>query len=238
MSRVKGTVAGAQRLGLPFTLSALLHGSLAVGVILASRTPNVVMPPIYRVELVAAPPGPPAIGTVTESPPAPEATTPPPRRAESQPKQTVPVKRPPPARRTASKATPTPDAKSARHDTPAPKAAGGAQGGKGADVANVSLPGIEFPYPAYLQNIVRQVRLRFNPRNAQSYRAEVAFVIRRDGSVTGITIRSTSGNYAFDVAARGAIESAGTSGAFGALPDDFRDDALSVIFSFDPQLIR
>jgi hypothetical protein len=34
------------------------------------------------------------------------------------------------------------------------------------------------------------------------------------------------------------VEAAARSGSFGPLPDGFKDDVLTVIFSFDPQLIR
>jgi hypothetical protein len=47
-----------------------------------------------------------------------------------------------------------------------------------------------------------------------------------------------SGNYGFDLEAQGAIESAASAKAFGALPAEFRDDVLPVTFSFDPSVIR
>ena len=55
---------------------------------------------------------------------------------------------------------------------------------------------------------------------------------------TGFAFRKRSGSYEFDLEAQGAVEAAGRSGSFGPLPDGFRDDVLTVIFSFDPQLIR
>jgi periplasmic protein TonB len=227
------------RLALPLTMSAAMHGSLLVLLILAGRASRQALPPIYRVELIAAPAGAPAIGTVTETPPPAKAPeTPPPKRAESVPKSTVPVKKPPLTRKAAlAKATPVPDARSARHDEPAPKAGGGPQGGQGADVANVKTEGVEFPFPAYLQNVVRQIQLRFNPRPG-AFTAEMVFLIRRDGTVTGTTFRRRSGNFSFDTEALGAVESAGSARAFGALPDGWADDVLTVIFTFSPQIIR
>jgi hypothetical protein len=47
-----------------------------------------------------------------------------------------------------------------------------------------------------------------------------------------------SGSYGFDVEARGAVEAAGAAGAFGPLPEGFMDDALTIIFEFDPTIIR
>ena len=121
--------------------------------------------------------------------------------------------------------------------TPAPRAGGGPIGGKGTDVATVQTEGIDFPFPGYLNNIVRQIALRFNPADANSgRRAEVRFVIRRDGSVIGIGFITRSGSYAFDLEAQGAVEAAARE--FGPLPDGFPDDALPVVFSFDPRIIR
>jgi outer membrane biosynthesis protein TonB len=230
------------RFGTPATMSLLLHVSVLSAVVLINRGGGRTLPPIYRVELVAAPAGPRAVGVVTETPAPAETPPTPPKRAEAPPpKNTVPVKAKAPTRaerRPPAKATPTPDARSARRDEPAPKAGGGPEGGKGADVANVSTPGIEFPYPAYLTNIVRQIALRFDPGRAHNLSADVVFLIRRDGSVVDIRLRKRSGSFAFDTEATGAVEAAARAGAFGPLPDGFGDDVLTVIFSFDPRIIR
>jgi TonB family protein len=69
-------------------------------------------------------------------------------------------------------------------------------------------------------------------------RAEVQFVIKRDGSIFAISIVKGSGSYGFDVEAKGAVEAAGAAGAFGPLPEGFTDDALTIIFEFDPTIIR
>jgi protein TonB len=193
---------------------------------------------MYRVQLIAAPPGPRAVGVVTEAPATAAAPETPPKRAESIPKVAAPPKKKPVAKKVTARATPVPDARSARRDEPAPKAGGGPEGGKGTDVANVDLAGVEFPYPAYLQNIVRQIALRFKPSNAGALHAEVVFLIQRDGSVTGIRLQQRSGSMTFDIQARGAVEQAGNARAFGPLPDGWADDVLTVIFTFDPTVIR
>ena len=120
----------------------------------------------------------------------------------------------------------------------APVAGGGSAGGRGADVANVHVDGIAFPYPGYLDNVVRQIALRFAPRGGSSLTAVVAFLIRRDGSVSGMRLTTRSGVYAFDTEAMGAVDAAAQARAFGPLPQGFSDDVLPVIFSFDPRLIR
>lgn len=223
----------------PLGMSLALHAGLVIIVLLSFRKgKEEPLPPIYRVNIVAAPPGPRAIGVVqppTAAPkPATPAVTPPAPPKTKEP--AVPI-----AKATPQKATPraTPVEKPAAETPPAnaPKAGGGPIGGKGTDVATVQTEGIDFPFPGYLNNIVRQIALRFNPADANSgRRAEVRFVIRRDGSVIGIGFVTRSGSYAFDLEAQGSIEAAASQ--FGPLPEGFHDDALPVVFSFDPRIIR
>lgn len=239
---MKGATSRAARggLGLPATLSIVLHASLVGAAIYLARGHQVAMPPVYQVDLVAAPAGPRAVGQVSEAPaePPPPEPTPPPKRAEAPDESAVPLKKAP-AKKAAPRATPVPNAAKVKtRDAPAAKAGGGPEGGKGTDVANVSVQGIPFPYPGYLENIVRQIALRFKPRGGEALVAEVLFMIRRDGSIAGFSFRKRSGAFAFDLEAQGAVEAAARSGSFGPLPDGFRDDVLTVIFSFDPQLIR
>jgi len=229
---------GSARLGLPVTLSALVHVALVALVLFAAKSPTT-RGEIYAVTLVAAPAGPRQVGIVSESQPKTEPDAPLPKRAEMQPKETAPPQRRPETRRpTTARATQVPDAKSARFDVPAPKAGGGETGGKGTDVANVSTAGKDFPFPAYLQNIINQIAARFEPRQRQLLTADVQFIIQRDGRVIGISVVKGSGSYGFDVEAKGAIEAAASARAFGPLPDGYIDDALTVIFTFDPKIIR
>jgi periplasmic protein TonB len=239
MRRVAGSVAGTAkpRIGIPIAMSGAIHASLVALVLIAARASQTPLPPVYRVQLVAAPPGERAIGVVTEAP-APVTPAPaPPKRAESIPKVAPPARKAP-TRKATPKATVVPDARATRPNETAPKAGGGPQGGQGADVANVNLEGIEFPYPAYLRNIVTQIASRFKPRNAGALSTEIVFLIRRDGSVAEIRLRKRSGSLAYDVEAQGAVESAASARAFGPLPGGWADDVLPVIFTFDSKLIR
>jgi protein TonB len=232
--------------------SVVLHvlaGSLFFLVRGASAIP---MPPTYRVNLVAAPPGPRQIGEVQPTPkaePPPPAQTPAPQKAPPAP---VARETPDPSRMKAlnnkkaiAKTPPkvaTPNAVApktvASKNPPAPAAGGGPTGGRGADVANVTVDGIAFPYPGYLENVVRQIAIRFDPPGGRSLTAVVAFLIRRDGTVSGLRLTKRSGVYSFDTEAMGAVDAAATAHAFGPLPQGFSDDVLPVIFSFDPRLIR
>jgi len=72
-------------------------------------------------------------------------------------------------------------------------------------VATVRTDGIEFPYPGYLNNIVRQIALIFTPPPGSSRNADIAFTIRRDGSVADVRVVRGSGDYEFDLEARGAV---------------------------------
>ena len=68
--------------------------------------------------------------------------------------------------------------------------------------------------------------------------AEVLFFVHRDGRVSNLQFVRPSGNYAFDLEAQGAVESAATAGAFGPLPDGYPADVLAVRFFFDPKKAR
>jgi periplasmic protein TonB len=228
------------RLGLPLGVSVVLHASVIATAFLVRPAQPKALPPVYKVNLVAAPPGERAIGPVTREP----APTPPPTpvkqppRAETNPKDMPAPVKPKPTRKPPPPATPTPPTKAAPKDVPLAKAGGGPTGGAGADVANIKTEGVEFTDQAYLNNIVRQIAVRFKPRNPGTLRAEVFFIVRRDGSAGEFRFLTKSGVYAFDLEAQGAVESAGSAKAFGTLPPSYVNDFLPVIFSFDPSLIR
>lgn len=209
-------------------LSLLLHAGLA-GALLAARpgAPKA-LPRMYKVDLVAAPaPVAPAPAPAA----APAAPTPPPKPAPS----AMPA---PP--RTATKKPPPKPAPAAAPPAAKPEAANPSQPARGNDVVNVHTEGVEFPYPAYLENVVRVIAQRFKPARNSTEKAEVIFVIRRDGSIVPNSLQfvTRSGNFAFDLEAQGAVEQAADTKAFGPLPADFADDVLPVVFSFDPRILH
>jgi protein TonB len=256
-----GRASGSRNIA-PFTLSAILH--LAVATLLFNtlkeRKP-VALPPMYKVSIVAAPAGERAIGEVTSGQPKATPSVTQPSAAQSSPReapvptakatQKSPVRATPSVAKTgakvstaavntATKKTGASDAKAApQPKTEAPKAGGGPVGGKGTDVATVRSDGIEFPFPGYLNNIVRQIALNFRPRNPDArLKAEVRFLIHRDGSVSNLEFIRHSGNYSFDLEAQGAVDAAASARGFGPLPDGFTDDVLPVVFSFDPAFLK
>lgn len=256
--------APAPRLTGGAIASILLHGGLIFALFFLRGTPPPPSPPVFRVQMLAAPAGPRQIGVVQAPPetPAPEAPAPAPKAA---PKPT-PVAPPPAAptpvaptpvvpreRVPAAKPKPTPAPKTAtptepkkpaeappsKANTSQPTAGGGPTGGRGADVATISTPGIEFPYRYYTDNIVRRLIMQFGTSDTR-FVAEVRFIIKRDGTVdpSSIQLVTRSGNYSFDQKALGAVEAVANAKLFGPLPDGYREDILPVNFRFSPNSFR
>ena len=203
--------------------SMVLHGVVGFLVFVPSDAPPV-LPPTYKVELVAAP----------RPPPRPQRRRP---EVEQRPaEQTVPT-RPQPPRRQEPDPVPvevqeeTEPAPPTNPDTLLPDV----EPSTGSDETTVTTSGVEFPFPEYLRNIVAQVHRRWQrPAGNVSLRAEVQFFIHTDGSVSNFRFVTRSGNFGFDLEAQGAIESAANTGAFGPLPEGFASGVLPVSFFFDP----
>jgi len=225
-------------LAVPVTGSLLLHAML-VGLFLFRPGAPAPSPPIYRVDLVAAPAGARAAGVVkpVPTPPAPDA---PPIRPKTAPHEMPVPDTKLPKRAATPDATPTLPTETKPQPKTSATAGGGETGGRGTDVVTVNTGGIEFPYPGYLENIVRQIATRFKPAMRGALRAEVFFLINRDGTVPPSSIRlvTRSGVYSFDAEAQGAVEAAANARSFGALPAGFTEESLPVTFRFDPKLLR
>jgi len=239
-ARVTGSLAPNARptLAAPLTGSILLHGVLIGLFFLLRPTAPPASAPVYRVDLVAAPPGPRAPGVVKPEAPAPAAATPP-IRPKTAPHE-MPAPNAPPKKSATPEATPSTPTE-AKPDTKTPTVAGGGEtGGRGADVVTVNTSGIDFPYPGYLENIVRQIARQFKSSSQGALRAEVFFIINRDGSVPPSSIRlvTRSGVYSFDAEAQGAVEAAANAKSFGPLPSGFPGESLPVTFRFDPRILR
>lgn len=232
-----------QPFGRGVLVSLVVHAALAAALFWVGARPEVARPPVYRVELVgqaglrqAGVEKPTTEATSAKDPVAgaerveEEKRVPTPKTAK-----TAPVSNATPSTDRTKKggATKTP-ATDTKRPSGAPKAGAGATGTKGADVANVRTDGIEFPFPGYLSNIVRQIALNWAPRRTSaSLVTELKFRIRRDGSVAGIEVVKRSGDRLYDLDAMAAIEAVGTTRAFGPLPAGWSDDVLVVYFTFD-----
>lgn len=201
--------------------SLSLHGALIVIGVFTAGAPRIVeMPQTVRVRMVAAAPedapirvdpAPPEIAEQEHRPPPPDLT---------------PVERP-------QTETPKVQAETPPPEEPEPEPARTEEVGE--EPVNVQLDGASFAFPAYLNNIIRQVNRYWRPpSDGRALSAEVSFVIHRDGSVSDIEWIRRSGSPSFDLVARGAVEAAGRDRAFGPLPDAYPRDALRVSFFFDP----
>jgi protein TonB len=235
-SQTPGRVAGL--------VGTLMVHAAAVLFLVAAVKPTRASPPSYAVELVAAP-APTTKRLAREAlptpPPEEKPAPPPPKPAPPQKDKPAPVtpKPPKPAKSTATPAPKPPPVESERE--PAPRTAApvapvpGETPSTGTDVATIKTPGLAFPFPEYLRNIVTQVYQRWDRASAkQSNFAEISFLILRDGSVRDIRFVTRSGSFAFDLDAQGAIEAAGNTQAFGPLPDGWGADVLPVSFYFKP----
>lgn len=99
---------------------------------------------------------------------------------------------------------------------------------------NVRMEGLRRDYPVYYQNIITQIYRCFRGQRAGRWETTVYFVIKRDGTVTGLDFVKKSGNPDFDFEALGAVECAG-KGRFGPLPEELPYDQLPIQFKFQPR---
>lgn len=215
--------------GLMGTLG--VHGAFVAFLWTTVRPPEAT-PPVYAVELVAAP------APEPDQQPAPEVVQRPAAEEDPLPLKTVPkpepkvLPKPAPPKPVATEKPKEPTPRTTAKTTPLP----GETPSTGNDAVTVSTPGLAFPFPEYLRNIVQEVYRRWDrPSGTSPLRAEVSFLILRDGSVHEIKVSRPSGNFSFDLSAQGAVEAAGGAKAFGTLPDGYGADVLPVSFYFTPR---
>jgi outer membrane biosynthesis protein TonB len=216
--------------GIPagFFGALLAHGIAVAFLYYVAREPKA-LGTVYAVKLIAAPATPPDVKHAAPEaiPRPPEPRTAPIKPATKSAKTVpIPTKTPPrarteaPAKTTASTERPNPG------ETPS----------TGTHVANVETPGMDFPYPEYLERIVNEIYRRWQrPAGSAALRAQIQFTILRDGTVKEIRVVARSRSYSFDLGAQGAIEAAGNAKAFGPLPEGFPSDALQIALWFMPR---
>ncbi len=93
-----------------------------------------------------------------------------------------------------------------------------------ADAAN-------FPYPWYITQVREALWNAWTERmpSGGTLRCTVRFRIAREGSVSGVSVETSSGNRLFDNAAESAAKAAAP---FQPLPDGFTEDSLTVHVEF------
>ena len=99
----------------------------------------------------------------------------------------------------------------------------------------VRMEGLRRDYPAYYNEIVREVNRCFRWAGGGDWTAVLRFEIERDGRIpeSSIQIYTPSGSGSFNIEAFGAVACAG-SGRLGPLPPDLPLEALAVQFTFRP----
>ncbi len=208
-----------------FVVSVAVHGILLVPLVVLARPPEPIEFETIRLHLVSMPepqptPAPPDLEPqpvpVEEEPEPEPEPEPPPEEPEPEPEPTQPDIEKPPE---------TPDQPSSETE-PAPDATG-------AEV-DVTMEGREFPYPEYLANVIVQVKRYFRWNDESDPVAVVYFEITPDGAVRNIRMVESSGNIRFDFAVQGAVETAGSRGAFGALPEGFAGPFLPIQLEVEP----
>ena len=213
------------------TIGTLLVHAAAAAFLFTQARSGPPSPPVYAVELLAAPAPAPKQRVAREAvptPPPPEKPAPVKPQPKPKPAKTAPIPEP---KRPPTEPNREPPPKTQAPVTPAP----GEAPSTGTDVTTIKTPGLQFPYPEYLRNIVNQVYQRWDREGSrQNAFAEISFLILRDGSVRDIHFVTRSGSFAFDLGAQGAVEAAGNSRAFGPLPDGWDADVLPVSFYFKP----
>lgn len=209
-------------------VSLAVHVVVVLPLVALTRPPQPVEFETMRIHIVSRAPV-----EVAEPEPAPPVVTP-----EPQP----PAQRPEPEVQ-AEEAPPEPEPEEAEPETetppetppqappsPAPPDEDASEG----EGLNIETEGREFPYPDYLNNVVIQVHRYFRWSDEGRPRGVVYFEILEDGSVRNIRMVRPSGNRRFDFAVLGAVETAGTRGAFGPLPEGYAAPTLPVQLEVEP----
>ena len=124
---------------------------------------------------------------------------------------------------------PAPTTTARAEPAPPPAALGRASGsaqGSGAMTLNVT----DFPFAWYLAAVQRKITERWEDRAQPGRQPVVTFVIGRDGQVSSVTVKDSSGNAYYDRAAMRAIAEAAP---FPQLPPEFSGSELRIHLGFN-----
>lgn len=212
--------------------SLFVHVGLALAVLVGTilQRPDLPEFETFTVQIYSPPPQ-------VEGPPQPE---PPPPEVKptivTEPKIETPPK--PTPREVPKPVEQTPVEKPEEKPPEPEPVAGNAPDPKSAGGDNIDIDQIgdrEFPFPDYLDNIIRQVKRHFRGWSGDGTpSAQIAFYINRDGSVGGLTLVEKSPDFRFNLQTMAAVELAGRNNAFGELPEGWASDRLWVRFRFIP----
>ena len=189
-----------------------------------------------EIRVVSAPPAPSEV--VEETPPAPEEelVVETPDEPEPVPEEEAPVvvEEEPEPEPEETPTQPVEETPPPTEDPPAPAAEAEEESEEGGEDIDVRLEGLRRDFPQYYGNIIVQMRRCFRPPDGENREATIRFLIHRDGSTSDYETVRSSGSFAFDIEAQGAVECAGRPGRIGPLPEDFPWDVLPIEFTFSP----
>lgn len=158
-------------------------------------------------------------------PPRPPST---PRTGEKELPAVASAPRPP------APALPAPAATASAQPAPPPppvgRPSGSAQG-----TSAMTLEVTDFPFAWYLAAVQRKITDRWESRALQGRQPVVVFEIARDGRVSNVSVKQSSGNSYYDRAAIGAITDAAP---FPRLPDEWPRPSLVIQLGFNFALDR
>lgn len=166
--------------------------------------------------------------------PTPQTPEPPPPAPEPEP-EPEPVPPPPPKPDPEIPVLPSeePEAKRPPEPRPAPApeepdsgaARGSSTGGSYLGARVVGAGGASFPYDYYLDQMLGKIRQSWMRPPVQGIETLITFRVLRNGEITEVEIRESSGSRAFDLAALRAVRNASP---LPPLPTSFREDLLTV----------
>lgn len=188
---------------------------------ISAPEPEEEVPPVPEEQLTVETP---------EDPPEEEEEAPIP--AEEEPPPPEPEETPPPEPEEAP--PPEPEETPPATEEPTPAESEETEAEEGGQNIDVRMEGLRRDYPAYYDNIIRQIERCFRAPEAGNRLAVIEFMIQEDGSITDIGVARSSNSFIFDTAAEGAIECAGRPGRLGPLPDGYPWEVLPVQFRFRP----
>jgi protein TonB len=153
-------------------------------------------------------------------PPRPAAT---PRAGDKELPAVASAKTPP------APAPPAPSAPAAAPRPEPPPPALGRPSGSAQGAGPLTLNVTDFPFAWYLAAVHRKVTERWDGRALQGRQPVVTFVIARDGHVSSLVVKDSSGNTHYDRTAMRAIAEAAP---FPKLPDEFSGSELLIHMGF------
>jgi len=96
--------------------------------------------------------------------------------------------------------------------------------------SNISLDTANFPYAYYTNVIVKKIAQNWSWSNKfGKLKALVYFRIQKNGEISGLVIKQSSGEEIFDQQAMISIERASP---FPSLPEGYKEDSLGIFFEF------